>query len=160
MSEVFGHDAQARKDCPVYSGCFMYFPKALAEVARLSKIGNDQHNPGEPLHWAREKSGDELDSLARHLIDGDHAHIAWRALANLEKQIEAGWSLEGPHEEKDTTHTNSSGKEGSCSGGNEATRPQGIDSLGAELQVHEANVQQTIRRRKEELARRDEKVSE
>ena len=73
------------------------FPDALAAVAELSKVGNDQHNPGEPLHWAREKSGDELDALVRHLmeagtIDTDgilhDTKVAWRALANLQKRLE------------------------------------------------------------------------
>jgi hypothetical protein len=91
-------DAQERKDTPVFSGVLKYFPKALAEVARVSKAGNDQHNPGTPLHWDRSKSGDELDALTRHLleaglIDSDgirhSAKLAWRALANLEKELEA-----------------------------------------------------------------------
>ena len=36
---------------------------ALAEVARVSKAGNDQHNPGQPLHWARDKSADHADCV-------------------------------------------------------------------------------------------------
>ena len=89
--------AQERKDTPVYSGVLKYFPLALQEVARCSKVGNDQHNPGEPLHWARGKSGDELDALTRHLleagtIDTDGVRhstkVAWRSLANLEKELE------------------------------------------------------------------------
>lgn len=90
-------NAQARKEVPIYSGVLMYFPDAIAEVAILSKVGNDQHNPGAPLHWDRSKSGDELDALTRHLmeagtIDTDgvrhSAKVAWRALANLQKEIE------------------------------------------------------------------------
>ncbi len=86
-----------RKDTPVFSGVLMYFPDAILEVARVSKAGNDQHNPGQPLHWNRSKSTDELDALARHLIDAGKldtdgqrhsAKIAWRALANLQKEIE------------------------------------------------------------------------
>ena len=46
-----------------------YFPDAMVAVAELSMIGNEQHNPGKPLHWDRSKSGDELDALTRHLID-------------------------------------------------------------------------------------------
>jgi hypothetical protein len=93
MDEV----AKARKDTPIYSGVLKYFPLALAEVARVSKAGNDQHNPGKPLHWDRSKSGDELDALTRHLVDAGtfdtdgqrhSAKIAWRALANLQKELE------------------------------------------------------------------------
>lgn len=93
-------DAKKRKDIPVYSGFIAYFPDAIAEVALLSKAGNDQHNPGKPLHWDRSKSGDELDALTRHLIDGTSAvgslddailaarAVAWRGMANLQKLCE------------------------------------------------------------------------
>ena len=89
--------AQKRKDTPVFSGVLMYFPLAIAEIARTSKAGNDQHNPNKPLHWDRSKSGDELDALTRHLmeagtVDTDgirhSAKVAWRALANLQKELE------------------------------------------------------------------------
>jgi hypothetical protein len=78
-------DPEERKNTPVYSGCINYFPLALASVSRLSKKGNDQHNPGSPLHWDRSKSGDELDAMMRHVIDGDWDAVAWRALAHLQK---------------------------------------------------------------------------
>lgn len=90
-------EAKARKGVPIYSGVLMYFPDAIAEVAILSRIGNEQHNPGAPLHWDRSKSGDEKDALVRHLmeagtVDTDgvrhSAKVAWRALANLQKEIE------------------------------------------------------------------------
>ena len=90
-------EAQKRKDTPVYSGFMKYFPLAMQEVARCSKAGNDQHNPGMPLHWDRSKSGDELDALSRHLLDAGtidtdgirhSAKVAWRAMANLEKELE------------------------------------------------------------------------
>ena len=91
-------EAAARKNIPLATGGFDYFPDALLAVAALSKIGNDQHNPGKPLHWDRSKSGDEANALARHLvqrgtIDTDgvrhSAKVAWRALALLQKEIEA-----------------------------------------------------------------------
>lgn len=91
-------DAAARKATPLFSGCINYFPDALLAVAELSNIGNEQHNPGSPLHWDRSKSGDEKDALARHLVDAGtldtdgvrhSAKVAWRALANLQKEIEA-----------------------------------------------------------------------
>lgn len=90
-------DAQERKAVPIFSGVLKYFPDAIAAVAECSKKGNDQHNPGKSLHWDRSKSGDELDALTRHLmeagtIDTDgirhSAKVAWRALANLQKEIE------------------------------------------------------------------------
>ncbi len=94
---VLPTEAVSRKAIPVATGCIDYFPDALIAVAELSKIGNDQHNPGEPLHWAREKSKDEADALMRHFIergtrdtDGvrHSAKVAWRALALLQKEIE------------------------------------------------------------------------
>jgi len=90
-------DAKARKEYPIGTGVLDYFPDALAEVSHVSFVGNQQHNPGEPLHWAREKSTDEPDALIRHFIqrgtkdtDGlrHSAKMAWRALALLQKEIE------------------------------------------------------------------------
>jgi len=86
-----------RKQRPVYSGVLQYFPDAILEVAHCSFIGNEQHNPNQPLEWDRGKSSDELDALARHLIEAGtldtdgvrhSAKVAWRALANLQKEIE------------------------------------------------------------------------
>lgn len=100
-------DSAERKEVPLFSGCFAYFPAALAGVARHSKMGNDKHNPGEPMHHARGKSMDHEDCILRHLMDlsdlrstlertgghglvGDSAQddilaeanaLAWRALA-------------------------------------------------------------------------------
>jgi len=93
--------AQQRKNTPLYSGVRVYFPDALEALARVSLIGNDQHNPGTPLHWDRSKSGDELDSADRHLNDrakgivfdtDGQRHLAkamWRIGAALQKEIEA-----------------------------------------------------------------------
>lgn len=90
-------DAKTRKDTPICTGVLDYFPLAMAEIARVSKAGNDQHNPGEPLHWAREKSTDHADCVARHLLDRGKRDIdgqrhsgkmAWRALALLQTEME------------------------------------------------------------------------
>ena len=91
------HDAKDRKDIPIYSGCLKYFPRTAAAVAKLSVIGNEQHNPGEPLHWARGKSTDQHDTLIRHLmeagsLDSDRVphdvKVAWRAWAACEEYLE------------------------------------------------------------------------
>jgi hypothetical protein len=91
-------DKQDRKATPICTGVLDYFPAALAEVARVSLAGNEQHNPGQPLHWAKEKSQDEADALTRHLLargtlDNDgvrhSAKLAWRALALLQRELEA-----------------------------------------------------------------------
>jgi hypothetical protein len=90
-------DAKDRKNIPLARGLLDYFPDACSAVAELSRIGNDQHNPGQPMHWAREKSTDHADCIVRHLlergtIDTDgvrHAtKVAWRALALLQLEIE------------------------------------------------------------------------
>ena len=89
--------AQQRKATPVYSGFLAYFPDAINAVARCSMAGQKQHAPEEPLQWHRDKSGDELDALSRHLleagtIDDDgirhSTKIFWRACANLQKELE------------------------------------------------------------------------
>jgi hypothetical protein len=90
-------DSEERKTLPIATGVLDYFPDALAEVARLSKIGNDKHNPGEPLHWSRGKSNDHADCIMRHMIDRGtvdkdgllhDVKVAWRALAMLQLAIE------------------------------------------------------------------------
>jgi hypothetical protein len=62
-------DSNERKEIPLHSGCYSYFPAALAGVARHSKMGNDKHNPGQPLHHSRGKSVDHADCIARHSMD-------------------------------------------------------------------------------------------
>jgi hypothetical protein len=98
MSTSLPDEAIARKGIPVATGFVDYFPDAMVAVAELSRIGNDQHNPGKPLHWDRSKSTDESDALMRHFIqrgtrdtDGvrHSAKVAWRAMAMLQKEIEA-----------------------------------------------------------------------
>ena len=91
------YDEPNRKAMPVFSGVLKYFPDAIREVAKTSWIGNQQHHPNKPLHWDRSKSGDELDALTRHLMEAGEidtdlirhsAKVAWRALANLQKELE------------------------------------------------------------------------
>lgn len=91
-------DAAGRKTYPIASGLLDYFPDALAAIAHLSYVGNEQHNKGKPLHWDRSKSADEADTLLRHFlqrgtVDKDSIRhsvkMAWRALALLQKEIEA-----------------------------------------------------------------------
>lgn len=89
MTGLFPEDSAARKEYPVYSGLVAYFPSALAAVAHHSYLGNEKHNPGQPLHWARGKSSDEADALLRHLMERDYVGMAWRALALLQKHLEA-----------------------------------------------------------------------
>lgn len=91
-------DPAARKESPIITGVLDYFPLAIAEVARVSKAGNDQHNLGMALHWERGKSQDHADCIGRHLtdrglrdIDGQRhsSKLVWRALALLEEELEA-----------------------------------------------------------------------
>lgn len=91
-------DPKLRKTYPITSGLLDYFPRACAYVAHVSYVANEQHNPGEPMHWAREKSTDHEDCITRHTlergtIDTDKLRHtgkrAWRALAALELELEA-----------------------------------------------------------------------
>lgn len=91
-------EPKERKKYPIASGVLDYFPDAIVEVARVSFDGNEQHHPGQPLHWDRSKSQDEADTAMRHFmqrgtIDSDGrrhtAKAAWRILALLQKEIEA-----------------------------------------------------------------------
>jgi hypothetical protein len=99
-------DDIGRKALPIFDGVLCYFPDALLEVARVSAQGNQQHNPGEPLHWARGKSMDQFNTALRHMMDHRAfktpydgkfdgqpvwhlAKAAWRILAALQLEIEA-----------------------------------------------------------------------
>ena len=91
-------DPAQRKTYPLASGFFDYFPDAIVAIAHVSWVGNEQHNPGQPLHWDRSKSSDEADTMLRHFAergtrdkDGCRhtAKAAWRLLALLQKEIEA-----------------------------------------------------------------------
>ena len=98
QNNILPEDPKERKKIPLASGVLDYFPSALIEVAKVSQAGNDQHNPGEDLHWARGKSMDQSDTIVRHFmerggIDSDgvrhSAKLAWRALALLQLELEA-----------------------------------------------------------------------
>jgi hypothetical protein len=91
-------DDKMRKGVPLCTGVLDYFPDALVDVALLSKAGNDQHNPGQPLHWSKHKSTDHANCLLRHQADRGtrdtdgirhSTKVAWRALAQLQTEIEA-----------------------------------------------------------------------
>lgn len=93
-------EAAERKRVPVWRGMIMYFPLTVQAIARCSWQGNEQHNKGEPLHWAREKSDDHLDCVMRHLLDHETGcgidddgvpHVvkaAWRMNAYCELALE------------------------------------------------------------------------
>lgn len=118
-------DSAVRKRIPIFSGVINYFPDAIAAVAQCSQVGNDQHNPGEPLHWAKEKSTDHQDCIARHQADqaGDPLHrdpdqvlaavkVAWRALAHVQTLADQGYNVYLPEEreEPEVTHCLSCGE--------------------------------------------------
>lgn len=94
-------DAKQRKERPLARGCLDYFPDALLEVAHVSFVGSQQHQPGEPMRWDKAKSPDHSDCLLRHLVDRGTtdtdgllhtAKVAWRALALLQIELEAAKS--------------------------------------------------------------------
>lgn len=97
MTKYYGDgDSNRRKQVPVASGLFDYFPNALAAIAEHSYFSHEKHNPGQPLHWSRSKSADHADAAARHLRERGgfdtegrrhSAGLAWRALAVLEEEL-------------------------------------------------------------------------
>ncbi len=92
-------EAAKRKAQPIARGVLDYFPAALIAVSELSRIGNEKHNPGQPLHHSRSKSSDHADCIVRHLLDrgtidpetglSHSVAVAWRALALLQEELEA-----------------------------------------------------------------------
>lgn len=94
---ILSTDKKLRKESPMARGVLDYFPRAIMAVANVSFVGNEQHNPGQPMHWAKDKSTDHADCILRHLaergmVDDDgllhSAKVAWRALALLETELE------------------------------------------------------------------------
>ena len=95
-------DSKQRKMMPVVSGVLDYFPDAIAAVAYVSYLGNQKHNPGQDLHWARGKSDDHIDCLGRHLLSRggvdqegimEYAEMVWRGMASLQLYIEKKFNL-------------------------------------------------------------------
>lgn len=87
-------DYDARKAIPLAS-VVDYFPDAIVAIATVIGKGQAQHCT---TGWDRAKSTDEESTLLRHFlergtIDTDgvrhSAKVAWRALALLQKEIEA-----------------------------------------------------------------------
>lgn len=118
-------DSNERKGYPMMSGCLNYFPAALAGVAHTSKLGNDKHNPGQPLHHARGKSTDHGDCIIRHLTDTEGllaeykrgnadvtqemiltevSSLVWRALAYSQELHESFGSPLAPGAKNDKTN--------------------------------------------------------
>ena len=105
MENILSSDSTTRKGTPLTTGLLDYFPNALIAVAQVSVAGNNKHNPGEPLHWSRDKSKDASDAILRHLMDRGgidpdtgmrhSAELAWRALALLETELEAAGATPG-----------------------------------------------------------------
>jgi hypothetical protein len=95
-------DYAERKGFPLFTFLTEYFPDAIEELVKISIAGNKQHgNATDKIRWERGKSTDQLNTAMRHLWD--HATVgpkdtdgcyhlgktAWRALAQLQLQIEA-----------------------------------------------------------------------
>lgn len=119
MNSLPTDDAQ-RGLYPMADGCLDYFPNALAEVSRISYEGNQKHNPGQPMHWARGKSTDHRNKIVRHTVDSrpdteeaiEHAaQAAWRALAHLQEKIERvrGVPMSGASRPAETEKTDGQG---------------------------------------------------
>ena len=82
-------DPTERKAIPIHTTLFKYWPDAVAALAECCVVGGAQHGQEvSELHWDRSRSGNELDAMMRHVIDKDWEQVAWRAMANLEKQLE------------------------------------------------------------------------
>ena len=104
MQRLLNTDSATRKTYPMARGLLDYFPDALAEVSKVSYLGNMKHNPGEEMHHARGKSMDHADCILRHLagrgsFDGEireTAALAWRALALLQEELEQELNLPLP----------------------------------------------------------------
>lgn len=96
MRNVLPED-DAERSLLLLATCLLdYFPNSLAAIAAHSAKSNAKHNPGQPPHWARDKSTDHRNKIMRHLVDAGgvdkdgNKHstaLAWRALALLEDEL-------------------------------------------------------------------------
>jgi hypothetical protein len=101
-------DRDARNAIPLWDGLFSYFPDVWAEIAKVSVLGNKQHNLGAKLFWNRAVSTDHLNKVMRHCFDHGTGsvmdtdgtfHMAkavWRACAELQLAIESQRSITVP----------------------------------------------------------------
>ena len=76
-----------RKAVPIATGFVDYFPDAIAAVAHLSWVGNQQHNPGEPLHWAKDKSTERIDGIVALIM------AIGRAMVTQEQFVEGPMAI-------------------------------------------------------------------
>lgn len=94
-------DRDARNAIPVWDGVIAYFPDVWAEIAKVSVVGNKQHNLGAAkLYFNREVSTDHLNKVMRHNLDHEAGneldtdgtfHLAkacWRQLAKFQVALE------------------------------------------------------------------------
>ncbi len=88
--------AAERKSYPMFEGALAYFPRAIAYLSHVSFVANEQHNPGEKLHWAKEKSIGVGNEILRHLVDKGKldtdklrhtGKLFWRAAELLEREL-------------------------------------------------------------------------
>lgn len=89
-------EGERRKNFPLATGLFDFFPDALLAVAEISRINNDrQIGEGQPLKWGR--ATNNADALLRHFMDRGEfdsdgvrhsAALAWRALALLQQELD------------------------------------------------------------------------
>jgi hypothetical protein len=101
-------DRDARNAIPLWDGLFSYFPDVWAEIAKVSVLGNKQHNLGAKLFWNREVSTDHLNKVMRHCFDHGTGNVLdtdgtyhmakaiWRACAELQLAIEARKAKHSP----------------------------------------------------------------
>lgn len=68
LKKTLPDNPKERTQYPIVSGCFGYFPAALAGVARHSYIGGAKYNDG-GLVWLRYISSNHLDCIGRHVLD-------------------------------------------------------------------------------------------
>lgn len=107
---VLPDEAEVRQQYPLWDGLFAYFPAALCEVSRWSKVGGAKWNE-DKLRWVREASTDHENKILRHLLDYDQEDengfieavaLAWRALALCQTELEKrGWP-EGRNAKRET----------------------------------------------------------
>lgn len=112
-------DDKARKRFEMWKYLTEYFPDSFMAEVEVAIRGNEQHNLGQDLHWAREKSTKHLECAFHHMwdhkagiakdLDGQY-HLAkaiWRLKAELQLVIEAEKAVNSVDLPKEATHGSS-----------------------------------------------------
>jgi hypothetical protein len=98
QKELFPRSSEERKQYPIAEGVMEYFPLTIIALSKVSYLGSQKHNPGQPTHLDRSKSTDDASAMFRHYFERgtkdpeddqpNCVKMAWRSMLICEKELE------------------------------------------------------------------------